>query len=92
MQWLSILSLATFSVFSFAPSFYWMLLIGMIYYSFGCMQLYNTYTRWSAFWRGVLVNVLFFISFISVITVLMTIIVLRSPELMEMIKPAPTGG
>jgi hypothetical protein len=87
-QWLSIVFLFTLASFGYFPGFFLFVAIQVLYYSFACVQLYNSYRPWVAFTRGIFVNVFFWISFIVVISLVMAAALMMSPELLEQIRPS----
>lgn len=68
----------------FSRSFY--ICCSLIYYSFACVQLYRSYRPWSAFIRGVLVNLFFWISFTLAITLAIVIAIASDPTLLEQMR------
>ena len=88
VQWLSIFGLFSFVLVGYFPSFYFLLILQVLYYAYACVQLYQTYRPWAAFMRGVLVNLFFFGFFIILTTVAIIIAFIVNPELMEQLRPS----
>jgi hypothetical protein len=87
IQWLSILALFTFSWLGIFPGFLLFVSAQILHYSFACMQLYRAYSPWKAFFRGILVNLFFWICFIIVIVLGFVIAMALDPDLLEQIRP-----
>lgn len=87
VQWLSIVALITLSLFGVSLGFVTLIIVQVLHYSFGCSQLYGAYRPWSAFVRGVFVNVFFWVCFIIVISISLGVALATNPALLEQIRP-----
>jgi hypothetical protein len=88
LQWLSIIFLFTLAGFGFFPNFFLFMLLQVTFYSFACTQLYKSYKPWVAFFRGVFVNLFFWVSFIIVIVIVMIVALAMDSALLEQVRPS----
>lgn len=88
LQWFSILSLCSLAWLGLFPGFFYFVSLQFVYYSIACVQLYRSYRPWSAFIRGLLVNLFFWIVFMLAISIAIGIAVASDPVLMEQIRPS----
>ncbi|MBX2963101.1 MAG: DUF3667 domain-containing protein [Cyclobacteriaceae bacterium] len=87
-QWLSILFLFVFKWTGYYPDVVLFTTLSVIYFCFACVQLYKMYKPIGAILRGVLVQLMFWLSLFLVVSILTTIALLINPELLEQIRPS----